>query len=165
MGESAVVADTSPLIGLARIRLLPLLSQLFATVYVPTAVVVEATSEADRPGAAAIHPALHDGLLMAREIEPTYELKVLTAVLDQGEAEALLLAQHLNIPVLIDERKGRGVARAMGLTVIGTGAVLVAAKNAGLITAVAPHLERLEECGYRLSKALVAAILERCSER
>lgn len=53
----------------------------------------------------------------------------------------------------------------MGLTVIGTGAVLVAAKSAGLITTVAPYLEHLEKCGYRLSNALVAGILERCGER
>ena len=164
MSDAAVVADTSPLIGLARIELLPVLSQLFTTVYAPAAVVAEATRDADRPGAAAIQQALRDGALIARDVEPTSELNALTAVLDEGEAEALLLAQQLGFPVLIDERKGRGVAKAMGLTVIGTGAVLIAAKNRGLITSVAPYLVRLQESGYRLSKALISAILQRCGE-
>jgi len=164
LSDAAVVADTSPLIGLARIELLPVLSQLFTTVYAPAAVVAEATRDADRPGAAAIQQALRDGALIARDVEPTPELNALTAVLDEGEAEALLLAQQLGFPVLIDERKGRGVAKAMGLTVIGTGAVLIAAKNRGLIISVAPYLVRLQESGYRLSKALISAILQRCGE-
>ncbi len=164
MGEAAVVADTSPLIGLARVGLLPVLSQLFTTVYAPAAVVAEATSDANRPGAAAIQQALREGALIARDVEPTPELNALTAVLDAGEAEALLLAQHLKLAVLIDERKGRGVAQAMGLAVIGTGAVLIAARNRGLITSVAPYLNRLQESGYRLSKALISAILQRCGE-
>ena len=88
----------------------------------------------------------------------------MTAVLDEGEAEALLLAQQLGVAILIDERKGRGVAKAMGLTVIGTGAVLIAAKNRGLIASVAPYLVRLQESGYRLSKMLINAILQRCGE-
>jgi len=133
-------------------------------VYAPAAVVAEATSDANRPGAAAIQQALREGALLARDVEPTPELNALTAVLDAGEAEALLLAQHLKLPVLIDERKGRGVARAMGLAVIGTGAALIAAKNRGLVASVAPYLVRLQESGYRLSKTLISAILQRCGE-
>ncbi len=164
MSDTAVVADTSPLIGLARIELLPVLSQLFTTVYAPAAVVAEATRDADRPGAAAIQQALRDGALVARNVEPTPELNALTAVLDAGEAEALLLAEHLELPVLIDERRGRGVAKAIGLEVIGTGALLIAAKKRGLITLVAPYLDRLQESGYRLSDTLISAILQRCGE-
>jgi len=127
-------------------------------------VVAEATSDTGRPGAAAIQEALRDSALVARGVEPTAELKPLTAVLDQGEAEALLLAQQLALPVLNDERKGRGVAKAMGLNVIGTGAVLIAAKTSGSITAVGPYLHRLQESGYRLSNGLISAILQRCDE-
>ncbi len=164
MGDAAVVADTSPLIGLARVGLLPVLSQLFTTVYASAAVVAEATRDADRPRAAAIQQALRDGALVARNVEHTPELNALTAVLDAGEAEALLLAEHLELPVLIDERRGRGVAKAIGLEVIGTGAVLIASKNRGLITSVAPYLDRLQESGYRLSDALISAIRQRCGE-
>ncbi len=164
MGDAAVVADTSPLIGLARVGLLPVLSQLFTTVYASAAVVAEATRDADRPGAAAIQQALRDGALVARNVEHTPELNALTAVLDAGEAEALLLAEHLELPVLIDERRGRGVAKAIGLEVIGTGALLIAAKKRGLITLVAPYLDRLQESGYRLSDTLISAILQRCGE-
>jgi uncharacterized protein len=164
LAKAASVADTSPLIGLARVDLLLLLPQLFKTVYVPEAVIAEATKDLPRPGATTIQQALQDGLLVTRRVDQTHELQKLTAVLDEGEAEALMLAQHLRLPVLMDEHRGRSVAKALGITVIGTGAVLIAAKKASLILTVAPYLDRLKQCGYRLSNDLVTTILQRCGE-
>ncbi len=54
---------------------MPVLSQLFTTVYAPAAVVVaEATSNANRPGAAANQQALRERALIAQDVEPTPEL-------------------------------------------------------------------------------------------
>jgi len=65
---------------------------------------------------------------------------------------------------LIDERRGRAVATELGLRVLGTGGLLVAAKQSGHVAEVAPLLAALRERGYRLSDRLVEAILERCDE-
>jgi hypothetical protein len=86
------------------------------------------------------------------------------AVLGVGESAAIRLARAAAVPVLMDDRAGRSVARNLGVAVIGTGGVLLAAKQRGLIDAVAPVLEALRANGYHLSRALVQAILDRASE-
>jgi len=162
--ERAVVADAGPLIALARIGQLSLLQGVLGKVFVPDAVVSECVGDCSRPGAKAIQDALTRGLLVARRTVPTAELETLAQLLDPGEAEALSLAMLEDIPVVIDEKRGRGVARHLGVPVIGTGAVLIAAKRAHLVDAVAPLVEELQRCGYRLSTPLVTEILRRCGE-
>ena len=92
------------------------------------------------------------------------KLNLLTRLLDPGEAQVLLAAKERGLVALIDERKGRREARRLGVEIVGTGAILVAAKRHGLITAVAPLLERIIQDGYRLSERLRRALLEQCGE-
>jgi predicted nucleic acid-binding protein len=60
----------------------------------------------------------------------------------------------------MDEHKGRREAGRMGIEIIGTGAVIVAAKRKGLIEEVRPLLDLLVQQGYRLSGRLRKALLE-----
>lgn len=54
--------------------------------------------------------------------------------LDPGETAAILLAESLGAGALvIDERRGRAVATARGLAVIGTLGVLAGARSAGAL--------------------------------
>lgn len=46
-------------------------------------------------------------------------VKALRLIVDEGEAEAIALAMELNLPLLIDNRKGRKVAEKLGLKFIG----------------------------------------------
>ena len=52
-----------------------------------------------------------------------------------------------------------------GIGVIGTGGVLITAKKQGLVDAVKPLLLQMKANGYRMSEALIVAILERCDEK
>lgn len=79
--------------------------------------------------------------------------------LDVGESEAIRLAQHLQCPLLIDERRGRANARGRGIAVIGIGRVLIAAKKTGLIESVAAALTALRGAGYRLSDPICSRLL------
>jgi predicted nucleic acid-binding protein len=160
----AVVADASPLIALALIDHLTLLDDLFDEVLVPEAVAAECTAELSRPGARAIHDAIEGRRLRITGIPTSALHSDLAAILDPGEAAAIVLAQEKSLPVLMDERRGRTVATRMGLRVVGTAGLLVTAKDRGLIRAVAPLLDDMREQGYRLSDALVAGVLQRCGE-
>ena len=91
------------MIGLARIGLLELLPKLFNAVYVPGAVVMEATRDQARPGAKAIEQALKNRQLIAHRVDRTEELKKLSIVLDEGEAEVLMLGQQLKLPVRLQK--------------------------------------------------------------
>lgn len=68
-------------------------------------------------------------------------------------------------PLLIDERKGRRIARDMGLDIFGTGSTLVMAKNHGVIDLVAPLLLRLDGMGIYLSASVKAQILAKAGEK
>ena len=67
--------------------------------------------------------------------------------------------------VLIDERKGRKVARNIyGLQTLGTVRVLLEAKQSGLIEAVGRPLESMREHGYRIHDDIVQAALRQAGE-
>jgi predicted nucleic acid-binding protein len=66
--------------------------------------------------------------------------------------------------VLMDELSGRLYARAHGLSVTGLAGVLLAAKKARLVESVRPFFDRLEKSNFRLSEAIVRAILEQAGE-
>jgi predicted nucleic acid-binding protein len=86
--------------------------------------------------------------------------------LDPGETAAILLAGAVAAEVLrIDERRGRAVAVARGLHVIGTLGVLVGARRAGALDRVAPVIAELRADGFSLSDAVSDAVLEQVGER
>ena len=57
-------------------------------------------------------------------------------------------ASDLAVLVLIDDRYGQAEARRQGLTILGTAAVLVLAKERGLVASCAPLLKALQAEGY-----------------
>jgi predicted nucleic acid-binding protein len=74
--------------------------------------------------------------------------------LDAGEMDVLLLAREQQPDwVLLDERLGRRVARAMGLPVKGTLGVLLAAVLAGLLSKAEAldGMQQLTESEIRIS--------------
>ena len=81
-------------------------------------------------------------------------MRRLTALVHSGEAEAIALAMELDVPLIIDEKTGRRVARSLGVVVTGTLAVILSAKNAGLIDHVDPVLQQLAVAGFHLGRAL-----------
>lgn len=70
------------------------------------------------------------------------------AGLDAGERAAIRLTLVLQCPVLIDERLCRQATQRLSLPVIGSGGLLLAARQQGLISAVAPILEQWRQTGY-----------------
>lgn len=162
MGES-VVADAGPLIAFGRIQRLELLPQVLGEVLVPHAVAVECLVDPEKPGARAILDAFNARMLM--ETPDAVPILPPLPVLDAGESAAIRLALKLSASVLMDDKAGRKIATNLGLTVIGSAGVLLAAKKRGLIAAVRPMLEALAGNGYHFSDALVCAILMRAGER
>jgi predicted nucleic acid-binding protein len=85
---------------------------------------------------------------------------LLAGGLHRGESEAIAIAIERQADrLLIDERQGRIAAESMGVAIIGSVGILIAAKTRGDINAVAPMLDALRASGLWLSDVLVARVL------
>lgn len=157
-----IIADTGPLIVLAVIGQLPLLRQLFKQALIPEAVRDELCIKSLRPGAVALAAALQAGWLKTVVSDPPP--KRLLHTLDRGEAEAITLARTVNLPLLIDETRGRTAARREGVRIFGTGSLLLQAKRKKQISLVEPILNRMQDTGYRISESLRNEVLKRAGE-
>ncbi len=75
--------------------------------------------------------------------------------LDKGESSSIALA--IEIPdslLIIDEIKGRNIAKSFDIKIIGTVGILLLASNKGLIKDVISVILKLVNKGFRLSDKL-----------
>ena len=166
----SIVADASPLIALATIDQLDLLHKLYQQVLIPEAVKQELMLDSNMAGATRLKQAVDQGWLKTESCEyPADSYYYLQQLLDQGETEAILLTESLLTKndyrfLLIDERKGRKIAKKRGLRIAGTGAVLLAAKKKGYIELLETELDKMQNNGYRLSIGLRQKLLQLAGE-
>ena len=149
-----IVADTSPLIFLARVGMLPALGPLFDDVIIPPEVLDEATADLRRPGAKPIADAVSEGRLRVVPARDEEMLEQLAQSVDRGEASAIALALERDVRgVLIDDRAGRRLAEQHGLLPVGTLGVLVRAARHGLVQDASALLDSLEAAGFPMDEA------------
>ncbi|MEQ1746350.1 MAG: DUF3368 domain-containing protein [Saprospiraceae bacterium] len=159
-----VVSDTSPISGLYRIGQLHLLKRLYQRVIIPNAVFEELLQLRDF--GYDLTEVLEADWIEIKSPSSAHSVADLQKVLDSGEAEAIALAQEIHADVLlIDEQKGRAVAKREGLRIIGLLGVLTEAKAEAHISLIKPLLDRLiAEANFRVSKSLYDLVLEQAGE-
>jgi len=163
MSRPVVVSDSGPLIALAGCGQLELLLAVFDVLHVPQKVLDETTADRSRPGAADIAAYVQArAQVHANRDDAVYAAAV--GHLDEGEAQALSLAQALGCGVLMDERRGRQTAIRQGVPLFGVLGVLLQAKRIGKLECIAPALERMQTNGYRISQALIDEALRLAGE-
>jgi predicted nucleic acid-binding protein len=158
------ISDSSPIIGLSMINRLYLLRKLYNEIIIPTAVYQEITEAGDHaPGSREVK---ESNWIKVKPLVNTALASQLPKKLDRGESEAIALSLELFADLLvIDERRGRNVAKLMGLNIVGVGGILVKAKEAGLASEVKPLIDELiNGTPFRISKAVVARTLELAGE-
>jgi predicted nucleic acid-binding protein len=157
-----VVSNSSPLIALARIGQLDLLSSFYKRILVPAEVHHEVTLVGrGLPGAEEVRNA---GWIevVPRESQPDPLLALACHSLGAGERGAILLAKCLRTDlVLLDERKARRTARKAGLTIMGCLGVLEAAARRGLAVDLRQAYIDLLQQGIRFDIGLLQDSLAR----
>jgi hypothetical protein len=109
-----VVCDTSPILNLSAVDQLGLLKSLYSEIVIP--------------------PWVNQDWVKTISAQNQREVMLLREQLDPGESEAIVLAGELKAELLLlDEKRGRGIATTRGLEVTGRLGVLAEAKARGLI--------------------------------
>ena len=147
-----IIADTSCLILLDEINELHLLNQLFAIVHITPEIADEFKSPLP-------------SFIRISKPENTKLVQQLTKKIDLGEASALALAKESNSALLIiDDLKGRMLAKEMGLNFTGTLGIIVMAKDTGILKKIKPIFDKIQKTNFRASKSLYIQLLNHCGE-
>lgn len=159
-----VVADTGPLIALAKIDHLHLLRATADRVLIPEAVERELVS---KPGvwSQGIEQAKSEWVEVIPCGPPSDSVMAATAALDEGERQAIALAVQASCDVLlIDDKKGRDAADSLEIPITGVVGLLLTMKTRGHVAKVRPLLEELRAHGYWLSDRLVHWVCKKAGE-
>jgi predicted nucleic acid-binding protein len=152
------IVNSSPLISLDRIGLLDILGRLGRKVVIPRGVLDEIAR-----GPAPITPnrlAIHQTVDISA-IDPI----VAGWDLGRGESEVLTwAASQRQALAILDDLAARRCAASLGIEPHGTLFVLLEAKKAGIVPAVAPLIELARAKGLFVSDSLVVKVLRRAGE-
>ncbi len=159
-----IVSDTTPLISLLKINRIDLLEKLFGRVLIPDAVFSELTvDERFRLEADQIRQKKFIVVKSVANSEAASLLRRATG-LDQGESEAIVLTDEWNADLLLmDEAKGRSVSAQMGLRIMGTIGILMAAYEEHELTAdeVKECVDGLQRAGRHIGQRHYQILLDR----
>jgi len=154
-----IVSDTGPLAVLFKTDLLFLLKEIYREVLVPEAVKTELIRKQE-----GIILFKNNPWIKVKKTTDKESMRVLSLIVDLGEAEAIALALELNSMILIDERKGRNCAKNLNIRVRGTLGLFLEAKKKGKVRNVTECIDKLKRAGYYLDDELIEALLLKSGE-
>jgi len=151
-----IVSDTSCLIILKKIDALWILEEIFKEVLIPEEVKRELYKKEKKD---------FENVEYIRVVNADEKFaKIISIYLDRGEAEAISIAFTQDLPLIIDDLKGRKFAENLGIKYIGTLGILKIAKNKGIIKRIKPFIDKLLERGYYLDEKLIGKFLKEIGE-
>ena len=152
-----IVSNTGPLIGLAKLRQLGLLSRLATSIYIPPQVQAELLAKSG-PESPLLASSLKEVIQVQAPAMLDAAAESVLKRLDEGEKQAIALSRSLPPPVLLllDDRVGRSAARKLGQPFTGLVGLLLLAKRQGFIPSVTPLLATLRSAGYWVSDEVVS---------
>ncbi len=157
-----VICNTSPLQYLHQLGLLRILPALAGRVIVPVA--VEKELAAGRTAGVALPHLEELDWVTIRKSAGKRALSLITD-LGPGETEVLMLALESSDPIVIlDDGLARRFAETLKIRLTGTVGLLLDAKQAGLVEAVAPLLDDLQALRFRLAPHTRRALLRLAGE-
>ncbi len=155
------IANASPVIVLAKIGHLRLLSDQVTELILPQSVVSELLAgPANDPARLAV-----EGGWASRHSPTAIPSAVSSWRLGAGEAAVLALAMnHAPATAIVDDARARACAHALGIPVMGTLGVIARAKRRGLLLSAKEVIEKMSAVGVYLDTGLVRAVLEAAGE-
>lgn len=158
-----VAVNASPLIVLARAGYFDLLPKIFSPIMVPRAVANEIL--AGPVGDPAITALTGAGWLSIMDLNPVVS-PIATWRLGRGETEVLEIAlRNAGTVAVLDDKAARRAAATLGLPLIGTLGIIVAATQSGLLSDFAIAAEAATRAGLYADPATVETLKNQLRRR
>ena len=148
-----IISDSTALIILFDLDRVELLENLFERVYITPIVLDEISVR---------YPVVLPSFMKVEKLKDDKLFNTLKMLLDFGESEAIALAKEKNLTIIIDDKRGRKIAKEMDLKVIGLLGVVYLNVKKGFLTKdeASIFLEDAIGHGYRISRKMVNDILK-----
>ena len=148
-----VVSDSTTLIILSDLEKLLYLKNIFSTIFIPPKVYEEISFKKDF--------ALPEYIKIA-QVKNSEQLQELKMLLDDGESEAIALALEKRLPLIIDEKKGRRIAKNLSLDILGLlGVVYLNIKKEFIsVDDAKEFLNKAKKNNYRISHKLIEEMFD-----
>ncbi|MEO6524530.1 MAG: DUF3368 domain-containing protein [Mucilaginibacter sp.] len=146
---NTIITDASCFILLDKIGCLAFLNEIYGNVFTTPEVAAEYGKR--------LPNWVHVQAVNDRDLLYTY-----AEVVDIGEASAIALANEVISPSLIlDDLKGRKLAKSLNLEFTGTVGVLVLAKEVGLIPLLKPYFDMVKGTNFRIPHNLLQILIDK----
>lgn len=149
-----IIADSSTLITLLDTNNFSFLFELFNKIIITDEVYREITCRFQHKQKIDEYLCLNSLELQSIEHQELYEMLVVR--LDKGEAESIALAKKLELSLIIDERKGRNIAKSLGINIIGLVGLILKLMEKNIISKerAVTIVDEVEANNFRLSSGL-----------
>ena len=158
--NAIVISDSTTLISLLNIERFELLFKFSDTIVITPSVYAEVTVQ--KSAKRVLDEYISCSKVVVNEVKNSKKVKELLIRLDLGESESIVLAKEQNLPLIIDEKKGKKVALSFGLDAIGLIGILLVYKKRGYLSndEIVVIVEELREVNFRVSDGLLKLLLE-----
>ncbi len=161
MKKYSVISNTTPLIAFIKKNELAILKSLFNEIIIPKAVYDEIINipknlDIERK---ILEQEIKKKWIMIKEVTT---LKIPDINLGKGETEAINLCFNSNTPLLlIDEKRGRNIAKTLNIEVLGTLGIFALAIKKGLKNKqeLLENLDLLVNRGFYISSEVILSFL------
>jgi len=147
MADYVVITDTSCLILLDKINAFDLLHDIYAHILTTPEIANE----------------FKKALPVWIQVTPVKNMSLIAIYnqqVDLGEASAIALAQEIpNALLIVDDFKGRRLAKQLNMQVTGTIGVLITARQQHKITSLRPYFELIRSTDFRIDPMLLEHVL------
>ncbi len=153
-----IVSDSTTLIILFDLNRIDLLQNIFKKIYIPKSVYDEINFK---------NTIKLPDFIQTVKVENDELLEDLELLLDLGESEAICLSKQKNIPLIIDEKKGRKIALNLNINIIGLLGIVYINIKKNFITSDEAELfiEEAIANGYRISNKLIIQMFKKIKEK
>ena len=159
--KGKIVINASPIILLHKADLEFLLPALFSSIIIPDGVMNEISVHEEDDVARRIR-SQPNFIICGVPLEPLVQ----AWDLGKGETDVISFAYHgpTHIPVL-DDSAAKACCRAFGLRTLGTGAILILAKQNSLLSSVREPLEIMRAKGMWIADSVINLLCKRAGEK